>query len=852
MKKHLLSFFLLAILWASSCSHEDIVQQQVTHAPKSEFIASFEQNDSRTYLEEGKYLRWTADDELAIFMGSTLRRQFRFIGETGDNSGSFEEVSNLDYATGANLETPCHYAVYPYESNPIISESGVLTVELPSQQTYAANSFGLGDNTMVAVTSSLSDMNLAFKNACGYLKFKFYGNDVTVKKIILQSNGGEKLSGDATLTAAYGKNPSVSMSPYWSHDVITLDCGETGVKIGSTKNEATEFWFVLPETSFSKGFTLTVIDVNGGSYVKKTDKNIFVERNVIKPISALEVVIEDSHTPYVTFTSEAEQTFYISKKINTLEYSVDNGIWAELGTSRITFGGSYGNLRLRGQNLEGTATSTTSYAKISFGNNERVTCTGDIRTLLNYKDYTNVATDNARFCHLFEDCKVLKTAPALPATTLAEACYASMFKNCTQLSIAPELPATTLAEACYQQMFYSCSSLTTAPELPAMTLASYCYDLMFYWCTSLTTAPELPAMTLAPYCYSQMFKSTNLTTAPELPATTLATQCYACMFERTKLKVAPALPATTLAEDCYYGMFSRCQQLTEAPELPATTLADGCYFDMFNLCTSLVNAPKLPATTLASQCYGYMFRECTSLVKAPELPATTLTEYGCYKGMFSECRNLITPPSLPATTLDRSCYEEMFSNCTSLTKSPELPATTLAKDCYKLMFNGCSSLETIPELPATELVSGCYDSMFKYCKSLVTVSELPATTLADYCYRSMFESCTGLSSSPSLPATTLASGCYASMFKNCTSLITSPILPATTLLNYCYESMFEGCSSLNYVTMLATNVSSYHCLYNWLSGVAKRGTIVKAASMNSLSSSSVHGIPTNWKTQNYK
>lgn len=298
MKKFFLSFLLLVIVLASSCSQEEIVQQQIASMSENIFVASFEQNDSRTYLEYGKYLRWTANDELSIFMGKTLNRQFRFIGETGDNSGGFEEVSSPGFVTGNNLDNPCHYAVYPYNKSTKISETGILTINLPSEQAYAKNSFGLGDNTMVAVTSSLSDMELSFKNVCGYLKFKLYGNDVTVRSVTVQSNGGEKLSGSATLTAANGKNPALTMSSTAS-DMITLDCGKSGVTIGSAKEEATEFWFVLPETSFSQGFTLTVTGTNGNSFVKTTSKNIVVERNVIKPISAMEVVIDNTPTYHV-------------------------------------------------------------------------------------------------------------------------------------------------------------------------------------------------------------------------------------------------------------------------------------------------------------------------------------------------------------------------------------------------------------------------------------------------------------------------------------------------------------------------------------------------------------------------
>ena len=60
-----------------------------------------------------------------------------------------------------------------------------------------------------------------------------------------------------------------------------------------------------------------------------------------------------------------------------------------------------------------------------------------------------------------------------------------MLNGCTSLTTAPALPATTLAENCYGSMFNGCTSLTTAPALSATTLANNCYDSMFNGCTSL-------------------------------------------------------------------------------------------------------------------------------------------------------------------------------------------------------------------------------------------------------------------------------------------------------------------------------------------------------------------------------
>ena len=269
---------------------------------------------------------------------------------------------------------------------------------------------------------------------------------------------------------------------------------------------------------------------------------------------------------YVTFTAEAEQKFKMTTKnypISGLQYSVNGGDWkdVEAGTE-VPFGGTKGNLRLRGTNTNGTASGLNAYSTITFTNkNVNVTCTGDIRTLLDWRNYSTVDTQKAKFCNLFRGCTSLTAAPELKATTLADYCYSNMFRGCTSLTSAPELPATKLAYECYYGMFQGCKSLTDAPELKATTLAINCYSSMFQGCTSLTDAPELPATTLANNCYTFMFYGcTSLTAAPELKATTLADGCYYIMFYGcTKLStvtmLAPSDQISKASNCCYKWLY---------------------------------------------------------------------------------------------------------------------------------------------------------------------------------------------------------------------------------------------------------------------------------------------------------
>lgn len=203
-----------------------------------------------------------------------------------------------------------------------------------------------------------------------------------------------------------------------------------------------------------------------------------------------EIIPDDNkakYTPYLTFKAERAQTFKMTVqygyKISKLEYSVNGGDWTLVEpNTEVPFGGDKGDLRLRGTNSKGTASSWSAYSTITFTENAPVACTGDIRTLLDWSNYNKVETQNAKFCNLFDGCRVLTSAPELPATSLAQYCYKGMFHGCTNLTSAPVLPATTLAYGCYSSMFLGCTNLTSAPKLSAEKLADACYGNMFYNC----------------------------------------------------------------------------------------------------------------------------------------------------------------------------------------------------------------------------------------------------------------------------------------------------------------------------------------------------------------------------------
>ncbi len=280
---------LTAFVLIVSCQKSDVDNEaNIVASSAKVFTASFENAYTRTYVDNDLYMYWTADDRLSIFT-STFNSQYRFDGQTGANSGSFSKVQDGQFVSGNSVTT--NYGVYPYNAATSLTKEEKIQLILPSNQAYATNSFGLGANTMVAVTNGTSDTFLPFKNVCGYLVVKLYGEG-KVTKVIFEGNNGEKIAGAATVTASYGNNPTVAMSDEATTS-ITLDCGD-GVELGKTADTATDFWFVIPPTTFSKGFTIKAVGVGGLQMRKSTAAERTIQRNTVNEMSAIEFIFEET------------------------------------------------------------------------------------------------------------------------------------------------------------------------------------------------------------------------------------------------------------------------------------------------------------------------------------------------------------------------------------------------------------------------------------------------------------------------------------------------------------------------------------------------------------------------------
>lgn len=300
-------FLLLGLLLFSvSCSLNEslVLDNNIDVFTNELFFATInEQPDSDTKVYSDNQLRiyWNENDRISIFSKNTYNQQYCFLGQNGDNAGSFRRMSSDESITGSELDKS--YAVYPYKEENMIDYQGVITTSIPSVQYFKEFSFGIGANTMV---SSTDDYVLRFKNLGGYLSLKFFGEGVSVSSITLKSNNGELISGKCTVSLSNGI-PVSSLVIDDASDEVTLDF-DTSYVLPANEDDAVIVIIVLHPVSLIGGFTVTVNSFDGGVFEKSWNKPVEIARSSITRMGALEVVPE-----------------YIQPKNNVIYYTTSDG-----------------------------------------------------------------------------------------------------------------------------------------------------------------------------------------------------------------------------------------------------------------------------------------------------------------------------------------------------------------------------------------------------------------------------------------------------------------------------------------------------------------------------------------------
>ena len=626
---------LAAVVALIGCTQNNEGLDNITNIPlksQTEFYASMPECDTRTYVEDNKYLRWNAGDEITVFAGNSYNGHWQFAGEDGANSGKFNEVDDSGFVTGTPLDLTANYAIYPYDENITITEAGVVSLTLPTVQAYNhtyANSFGAGANTMMAVTKSTADNFLSFKNLCGYLKLKFYGENVTVKSVTVKGNNGEKIAGKATVSMAYGGEPTITMGDD-ATDTITIDCGE-GVALSNDAANPTTFWVVIPEITFEGGITIEVTDINNQTFSKQTTNAVPIENNLIQPMATLgvETAPAGPANNEIWYTATAKVAPYSSNvfgaNIISNTYNATKKCWVIKFDGEVTSIGSHAFT-----NCKNLKSITLSNSATTIKENAFAGCSG-LTSITIPDSVTEVG--NAAFLN----CSSLASITIPDSVTTIG--Y-STFDGCSSLtSITITDSVTTIGN----NAFSNCSNLISVTIGNGVTTIG---DSTFYGCSSLTsiTIPD-SVTTIGNSAFSNCSNLTSVTIGNGV--TTIGDSAFYYCSSLTSITIPDSVIA--IGEDVFRG----CSNLISVTIGNGVTTIE-CF--AFTRCIGLTSVTIPDSVTTIGD---YAFESCSSLTSViiPDSVTTIGNNAFNYDNQLNSvyCK-ATTPPSLGGYAFSTSAY----------------------------------------------------------------------------------------------------------------------------------------------------------------------------------------------------
>lgn len=287
MKKSFFYFALSLLTIAAGCHREEVGTTESAN-DVMEIYASVEtvaDLSTRTYLE-GTEVLWSEGDQIAVCLGNATVNRFNVkSGSEGSTTAVFEKDETYNGEV-RDVQLSNNIAWYPFcEFSCASRDSGyMLFVAFPSAQKYAPDSFPEGAFPMVAVTKDVAQQEYSFRNVCGAIMLQLKGSG-SIRSVSITGNSSEILAGIASVSAAYGTDPSVELLED-ECTTVTLDCGEDGVALDT--DVPTSFIIALPPVPFEKGFVITVTDTRGGSKNYVTAKPNPIIRSKIRRMPVLE------------------------------------------------------------------------------------------------------------------------------------------------------------------------------------------------------------------------------------------------------------------------------------------------------------------------------------------------------------------------------------------------------------------------------------------------------------------------------------------------------------------------------------------------------------------------------------
>ena len=578
----------------------------------------------------------------------------------------------------------------------------------------------------------------------------------------------------------------------------------------------------------------------------------------------------------------------------TIEYKINDGEWTSL-TAELVTGDTPYDVNSKFNVHEGDVVQfrgdNSTYSYFNSGDEFPCACSmficdtdfnveGNIMSLVDSTGFTTATTltENATFAAMFAFCTNLVSAEnlVLPATELSYMCYAMMFGDFfgggNKLKTAPALPATTLAKSCYYEMFIGCTSLAKAPELPATTLSEECYQEMFFGCVSLNyikcLATDISAInctanwlinvaSIGTFVKSASMNDWEIGSIYGIPEGWVLSDRDIISISTTKYTAFESGGSFTLIVN---SPFCQWTATTEDSWITLSQMTGNTGKTTVSISITQTNEPRSGSVKFSDGYDVYLNIIQNDFINMP-LTFDILTD-GDIKWVLGSAGEFQPNPAKLSYKKNDDDWVTIMSSTGDT--APSIQVVAGDKLQFKSdnifwgyghsRFRGTASFNVSGNINSLnggrdKLQNEAYYSLFSLTNVISAENlVLPSMELAYDCYGNMFYGCSGLTAAPELPATNLSGYCYANMFQGCTSLTTAPELPATTLANYCYSYMFCGCTSLNYIKCLATDIPSSNCTSNWVKNVSSTGTFVKDPNMTSWTTG-INGIPYGWTVQ---
>ena len=213
-------------------------------------------------------VEWCPSEEISVFYGNGSNGGSKFISQNKEQSPIAEFKGKIDGITaGGEGFVPDRYiyGMYPYSLNTSFSD-GVATITLPSGQTASEDSFSSG---LFPTIGRSKELDIAFYNICGGVKFTVSRNDIT--SVIFKGNNNERLAGTAKIAFDSNEIPVVLEDEIESKDEIVVYA-----PAGGTFEVGKDYYIVAYPTKLSSGFTMTfrTSDMKEGVYVHDNEVEI--------------------------------------------------------------------------------------------------------------------------------------------------------------------------------------------------------------------------------------------------------------------------------------------------------------------------------------------------------------------------------------------------------------------------------------------------------------------------------------------------------------------------------------------------------------------------------------------------